>query len=92
MLKLQKEIDNRKYDSEYIKLKTLSEMKLFPDEGECFTYRGGKGNKILKEVKKENGIIYERYNTDEYWVEIDIWKYYLRLKKMLGIDKILESK
>lgn len=88
---LQKEINNRQHDLEYIRLKALSEIRLFPDEGECISYRGGKGNGILKEVKKENGVIYERNNPTEPWMVADINKYWLKLKEILDIDKIINK-
>ncbi len=83
--KLQNEIENRKYDPEYIKLKMLSEMKLLPDEGEQFEFRGGLGNKILKQIKNDDGKYYERNSPNEEWKPYDLWGMYERVKEVLNI-------
>ena len=69
-----------------LKLETLSKMQLLPNEGETFDICGGRGNKILKQVKKEDGKYYERNNVDDEWTPFDLLTAWNRLKNMLGID------
>jgi len=83
--KLEKQIENRKYDPNYIKLKAISEMKLLPDDGEQFDFRGGIGNKILKQIKNENGKYYERNNPNEEWTLYNISEMFKRIKNVLGL-------
>lgn len=70
--KLEKEMRYRKYDPEYIKLTTLANMKLLPDDGDQFDFRGGIGNKIIKQIKNEDGKYFERNNPQEEWNSYDI--------------------
>jgi hypothetical protein len=70
--KLEKEMRYRKYDPEYIKLTTLANMKLLPDNGDQFDFRGGIGNKILKQIKNEDGKYFERDNPQEEWKLYDL--------------------
>jgi hypothetical protein len=72
--KLEREIENRKYDPEYIKLKVISEMKFLPDKNEQFDFRGGIGNKIIKQIKNEDGKFFERDNSNEEWKVLNIAK------------------
>lgn len=46
------------------------------EDGE-YAIRGGRGNKVLKEIKVENGIHYEK--IDGEWVEINMAERVLRL-------------
>lgn len=41
---------------------------LIPEEGETISARGGLGNKIIHQSKKENGVYYQRSNEQEEWV------------------------
>jgi hypothetical protein len=60
---------------------------LVPEEGETISVKGGRGNMILNQRKKENGIYYERDNENCEWKESpDLpWKIYERMKALLNI-------
>lgn len=83
--KVEREIKENQYDPEYIKLKVLSEMKFFPEENEQFDIRGGLGNSILKQLKCEEGIIYERDNPNDKWGKSNMEEYMNRFFKMLDV-------
>lgn len=38
-----------------------------PKENETITFKGGVGNQTLKQMKNENGDIYQRNNSSENW-------------------------
>lgn len=42
---------------------------LIPKEGEVISIRGGLGNRVLNQRKKENGKYYVRDNEESEWVE-----------------------
>jgi hypothetical protein len=44
-----------------------TDPNLIPEEGETITARGGLGNKVLHQSKKENGIYYKRSSEEEEW-------------------------
>lgn len=57
---------------EYIKTQVMSNaFRLIPEEGETFTFRGGLGNKVAVQTKKENGKYYKRFSEDEEWQDDD---------------------
>lgn len=60
---------------------------LIPEEGEVISIRGGLGNRVLSQRKKENGKYYVRDNEESEWVENpDMpWEIYERMKKLLGV-------
>lgn len=62
-------------------------LKMIPEEGEMIEARGGLGNKILHQRKKEDGKYYVRNNENEEWKERPdlLWEDYLKLKKALNI-------
>ena len=47
---------------------------LIPEEGYINTVRGGKGNMVLDQRKKEEGVYYRRNNEEDEWVEYDAHK------------------
>ena len=53
-----------------VKQKTLAEIlpKILPEPGEQFDFRGGLGNKIHKQIKNVDGIIYERENPNSIYL------------------------
>lgn len=55
-----------------IKLRTIANTRLLPKEGEQFDIRGGLGNAMLKQLKNENGVIYERKDSTDNWKKVDI--------------------
>lgn len=70
--KLERQARLQHLSPEHIKLQTISKMQLFPEEGEHFEIRGGYGNAIRKELKREDGIIYERDNPKCEWNKYDM--------------------
>ncbi len=69
----------QEHSPEYIKYKAISNMPLFPEKGETWDFRGGIGNKILKQIKNEDGIIYERNSPQDNWVIMDTTKVFERM-------------
>lgn len=55
-----------------IKLQAIANTKLLPREGEQLDIRGGLGNAMLKQLKNENGVIYERKDSTDNWKKVDI--------------------
>lgn len=43
-----------------------------PEEGETISFKGGLGNKVRWQIKKENEIYYERKNELDEWKESNI--------------------
>ena len=59
-------------------------MPLFPEKGETWSFRGGLGNKVLRQVKNEEGVIYERVDPTEDWTVMDTSKVLERMLKSMG--------
>lgn len=60
---------------------------MIPEEGETISVKGGRGNRTLRQKKKENGMFYIRDNESCEWEECPdlVWNYYLKMKKMFNI-------
>ena len=83
--KLEKEIAVRKYSPEYIKLNAMSGMKFLPDEGEMFSISGGLGNGVIKQLKKEDGVYYERNSIKDEWSKFDLGVMYERMMNIISL-------
>lgn len=80
--KLEKETEKQKYSPDFIKAQAISGMKLLPEDGEQFDFRSGLGNKIIKQVRNDEGKFYERSNPDEEWKPYDISEMLERIKRL----------
>lgn len=54
-------------------------QNIIPKEGETISYRGGLGNGIIYESKKENGLYYRRYDGVGDWEEFDLMREHLKV-------------
>ena len=63
-----------------IKLQAIANTKLLPREGEQLDIRGGLGNAMLKQLKNENGVIYERKDSTDNWKKVDMIELLNRLQ------------
>jgi len=47
-------------------------MNYLPKEGELLEFRGGVGNKIQEQLKRQDGVFYKRKNPNCQWVIYDL--------------------
>ena len=81
--KLERETEYNKYKPEIIKYTAIKDMQMLPEDGEMFSFRGGVGNKILKQLKNENGILYKRDSSYDEWQVEDMEKLFNRMFSFL---------
>ena len=83
--KEQRQARLQEYTPEYMELKAYRELSPpLPLDGETYTAKGGAGNKILKQVKNEKGIYYERENPQHDWTVMDVTKVLERMLDSIG--------